>query len=691
MSTVLASDAARPAPPEALIADLNPAQREAVLATSGPVAILAGAGTGKTRVISRRTAVAIATGVVPADQVLVVTFTEKAAGEMVDRLRRLGLPGVTARTFHAHALSQLRHFWPSRHEGAPLPELLDTKLPILGRLARQLPGHYRFTPSRDLATEIEWAKSRRIAPGAYLRTIGDREPPIPADLMARIFADYERVKTRSGRMDFDDLLADTIDLLETDAEAAATIRARKRWFSVDEYQDTNPLQQRLLELWAGDSPDLCVVGDEDQTIYSFTGATSSFLTGFAERHPGARIVELTENYRSTPQVLELANRLLATDPVRSFEHAIAEVSGARREKRLTATRDDGPAPRIERHPTAAAEEAAIVAAVRELIAGGVVPAEIALLVRMNAQLAPLEEAFTRAGIAYQVRGVRFYDRPEVAAAIRLVKRGRLEARGPALGGAVEALWRTELGFGEEAAGDEARERNAALETLLAILRDLVTADPDADAAAFLADVDARARHERDGAADGVNLLTYHRAKGLEWDAVLLPMLEDGTLPIRQAFDDPEALAEERRLLYVGITRARVHLILSWADRRETRGRDARRERSRFLLDLGPRLPRRVVQLPDAVPMGASPRRKGAAAESDDPLVVALRAWRTARARSDGVSAFVIAHDATLLEIAAARPTSLAALRRVKGMGPAKLEKYGEEILAALADPGPAPG
>ncbi len=241
--------------PETLLHDLDPEQREAVLATSGPLAILAGAGSGKTRVISRRTAYAIATDVVPADQVLVVTFTEKAAGEMVDRLRLLGLPGVTARTFHAHALSQLRHFWPSRHDGAPMPALLDSKALLVSRLARQLPGHYRFTPAKDLADEIEWAKSRRIAPDAYEReaaTRDGREPPIPIDLFVQVYAGYERAKARANRIDFDDLLTGTIDLLESDDGAAAAVRARKRWFSVDEYQDTSPLQQRLLELWLGD-------------------------------------------------------------------------------------------------------------------------------------------------------------------------------------------------------------------------------------------------------------------------------------------------------------------------------------------------------------------------------------------------------------------------------------------------------
>jgi len=335
------------AEPDRLLADLNPAQLEAVRAVDGPVAIIAGAGTGKTRVISRRAAYAIATGHVPPDQVLVVTFTDKAAGEMADRLRVLGLPGVTARTFHAHALSQLRLFWPLHHDGAPLPQLLDSKLPLLGRIARRLPGHYRFTPAKDLADEIEWAKSRRIGPADYERAAAtaSREPPIPADLFVRAYADYERSKVRAGRIDFDDLLTGTIDLLSNDADAASTVRARKRWFSVDEFQDTSPLQDRLLALWAGESRDVCVVGDADQTIYTFAGASPAYLESFADIHPGSRVVELTENYRSTPEILGLANRLLWS---------------AGRSKRLSATRPAGPAPTITRHATDDAELAWLV-------------------------------------------------------------------------------------------------------------------------------------------------------------------------------------------------------------------------------------------------------------------------------------------------------------------------------------------
>jgi DNA helicase II / ATP-dependent DNA helicase PcrA len=660
--------------PDRLLDDLDPEQREAVLASSGPVAILAGAGTGKTRVISRRTAYAIGIDAVPPDQVLVVTFTDKAAGEMVARLRGLGLPGVTARTFHAHARSMLRHFWPSRHDGQPIPELLDSKLPIIGRLARQLPGHYRFTPAKDLADEIEWAKSRRVTPSAYeaAAVAAGREPPVPFDLFVRTYDGYERGKARAGRMDFDDLLVGTVDLLEGDEEAAATVRARKRWFSVDEYQDTSPLQQRLLELWLGESRDLCVVGDEDQTIYTFTGATSSFLTAFAARWPGAREVTLVRNYRSTPQVLALANRLLAAEG---------------RTKRLEATRGDGPEPQITRHASADVELTALTTGIRERLGEGIAPSEVAVLVRTNAQLAPIEEALTRAGVAYVVRGLRFYDRPEVRGAVTALRRPpALDAHGVRLLAAIRERWTDALGYeaGAIAEGNEAQERQASLDTLLAIVEGLTRGDPHIELGAVLADLEARAAHEKGGSADGVNLLTLHRAKGLEWDAVFLPALEEGGLPIRQAIDDDEALAEERRLLYVGLTRARTHLALSWAERRETRGRESRRQPSRFLLDLRPRPApgSRLRELPGPPVVRAAPKPR-TGGDPDDPRFAALREWRTGVARDEAMPPYVIAHDATLAAIAEAKPRSLAALRRVKGMGPTKTEKYGDEILAVL--------
>ena len=505
--------------PERILDGLNDAQEAAARATSGPVAILAGAGTGKTRVISRRAAYAIATGVVAAAEVLLVTFTDKAATEMAGRLRELGQPQVTARTFHAQALSQLRHFWPAGHDGAPPPEILESKFPILGRIARGLPGGYRFTPVKDLAGEIEWAKNRASVRRTYAAAavVARREPPIPIELMARVFADYERAKARAGRIDFEDMLGATVELLEPDPEAAAIVRARKRWFSVDEYQDTNPLQERLLALWAGDSRDVCVVGDEDQTIYSFTGASSGYLRDFARGHPGTTIVELTENYRSSPEILGLANRLIASTG---------------RHKTLSATRPAGPPPTGSAFADPEAELAGLVTGIRARLGEGIAPAEIAVLVRLNAQLPPIESALTRAAIPYVVRGGRFYERPDVRAAIRAIRQAKLDAPAGAPA-AIEAVFRAALGYDPDATrgGPEERERTADLGVLLAIAAELGSRYAGRRTCRSHG-APGRARPPRCRRAlrlgSGLTLSTIHRAKGLEWDAVFLPGLEDGS-------------------------------------------------------------------------------------------------------------------------------------------------------------------
>jgi len=641
--------------PERLLEDLNASQREAVTTTSGPLAIIAGAGSGKTRVISRRAAYAIETGAVPADQILLVTFTDKAAGEMVERIAALGHWAVLARTFHAAALAQLRHFWPARHEGAALPAILDSKLRLLVPLVGRLPGGYRFTPSKDVADTIEWAKVRRIKPDRWARDGGDRAP-IPPELFARVYRDYERVKTAAGLLDFEDMLVQTVELLEGDPEAAALVRSRKRWLSVDEYQDTNPLCERLLELWMGESRDLAVVGDPNQTIYTFTGATPEFLLGFAERHSGAHAVTLADNYRSSPQILELANRLVEGGALRT-------------------TRPDGPAPSIRRFSDADAELRDILAWIRAVGEAGVAPTETAVLVRMNAQLPPIEDALTRAGIGFTVRGRRFFDRREVREALRLLRRVRPEETGDALVTAIERLLVEKMGLDDVAAdaGQEGRERAASLELLIGMVGDFAASDAAVTIDAVLSEFDARQAAESVGSAEGVNLLTYHRAKGLEWDAVYLPALDEGTLPIRQAKEIDE-IDEERRLLYVGITRARRFLALSSSSRRPSRFLDA-------LDPAKPKAPRpartagKVRVLPGA-PLAV-------AATPDERLLEALRVWRRARASEDGVPAYVVFHDTTLAEIADQRPRNLPALRRVKGLGPAKLERYGAEVLAVI--------
>ncbi len=701
-----------------LLEGLNEQQRAAATVVSGPLVILAGAGTGKTRVISHRVAYAAATGAADPKRMLVVTFTDKAATEMRSRLAALGLPQVQASTFHAAALRQLRHFWPLAH-GAPLPRPLDSKIPLVAPLARQLPGGYRFTPAKDLTDEIEWAKNRRIGPAAYEARAADagRVPPIPANLLATLYRRYEDAKERAGRIDFEDMLTRAVELYERDREAIGLVRRRYAWFSVDEYQDTNPLQEALLRLWVGDRRDLCVVGDPDQTIFTFTGASADYLNGFADHWTDARVVRLTTNYRSTPQVLALANRLITG-------------------KDLAAVASDGPEPQVVGHRSGEAELAAVVTSIRELVAGGLAVSEIAILVRTNAQLVPVEAALTRAGVPYTVRGMRFHARAEVRAA-----RAALAAAGDdrPLTGAVVVRWRDALGFDPEvepeaAAGPEARDRHAALSVLLAIAREMEFADRRATVAQFLAELDRRDAEERaaDEAGTGVTLSTLHRAKGLEWDAVFLPMLEEGTLPIRQSLDDAAALAEERRLLYVGITRARRWLTLSWAASRITaKGRPTPARPSRFLAQLRPGGPaahvrtaaprpatgptfdvgERVVHGRHGMGTVAAATRSSVSVRFDNGVVGSispaalsregeqpldatatallerLMAWRLERSRADDVPAYVVADNRTLAAVAAGRPTSEAELLAVPGIGPAKLDRYGEDLLRIVREAG----
>src|SRR5688572_13529801 len=601
--------------PEAILAGLNDEQREAATATTGPVVVLAGAGTGKTRVISHRVAYAAATKAIDPKQALVVTFTDKAATEMRHRLQALGLPQVQASTFHAAARRQLAHFWPQVH-GTPLPEVLDTKLRIIGPLARGLPGGYKFTPARDLADEIEWAKVRRQTPSSYQP---ERESPVPADIFIGLWRRYESAKQRANRIDFEDMLTLAVELYETDADALALVHRRYSWFSVDEYQDTNRLQEDLLRLWLGDRRDLCVVGDPDQTISRFTGASSDYLTTFADRYADARVVRLSQNYRSTTQVLELANRLIAGRELRSSE-------------------PDGPKPELVPHPDGDRELLAVVGGIRTLIADGVAVTEIAVLVRTNAQLVAFEAALSGAGIPFSVRGTRFFARPDVRAARAALTKTDATGR---LSRIIVNRWRTELGFDEASPagpGAETRDRHAALSTLLAIARRLEVEQPDATVADFLAELARRDAAEADAAGEGVTLSTLHRAKGLEWDAVFLPQLEDGTLPIRQATSDFEALAEERRLLYVGITRARRHLALSWAlSRVGPKGSPSRATASRFVSELRPGAvarPRAAARL--EIAGGAT----FALTAADEPLLDRLIEWRRERARADGVPAYI---------------------------------------------------
>jgi DNA helicase II / ATP-dependent DNA helicase PcrA len=601
---------------------LNPEQRRAAEAVRGPVCILAGAGTGKTTTITRRIAQQVAAGAFEPAQIMAVTFTDKAGGELRARLAALGVTRVRAGTFHSAALRQLRHFAPGE-----VRRILPSKALLLRQIGNRLRAPYKFRPAGDLASEIEWAKNRRIGPEQYLAAAEDREPAIPADLMAHVYADYERRKEADGVLDFEDLLERAVQLFENDEDAATTFRAQYRAFTVDEYQDVNLLQQSLLDLWLGERDDLCVVGDDYQSIYAFTGAGPEHLLGVPSRFPHATVVRLEENYRSTPQVLALANKL------------VPRLGGA--EKVLRPTRADGAEPVVAAFASPAAESAAILGAIR---AAGVTLEEIAILCRTNARLTDFEEVLHEAAIPFQ--GSSLLDRDAARRIVRRFERSDSPAPDAVRAAALEAGWLEEL---PGKLGERELVRQNDLGRLVAL-----AAAFEGDAAAFVADL--RRRFDSGGAdARGVNLLTLHRAKGLEFDVVFIPRLEEKELPSRQA-RTPDEIDEERRLLYVGITRAKRTLWLSWSGKR-----------SRFVAELGHAVPEATVR----------------STQEWTPTGERLRAWRLERARADGVPPYVVFHDTVLHAIADAQPTSLGELSQIAGVGPAKLERYGDAVLALL--------
>jgi DNA helicase II / ATP-dependent DNA helicase PcrA len=571
---------ALPGTPDALLAGLDPQQREVALAVRGPVCVLAGAGTGKTRAITHRIAYAAAVGVVNPAHVLALTFTVRAAGEMRGRLRQLGAGPVRASTFHAAALRQLNYFWPRVVGGRP-PRLIDAKAGLV-REAAKLAG--TRLDAGDAAAEIEWAKTLQVRPDGYARAAAaaGRLPAATAEAMASVYAGYERLRRERHLIDFESVLELTAAIVLEHRAAADQVRDAFRYFVVDEYQDVNPLQKLLLDAWLGDRDELCVVGDPHQVIYSFTGATPAFLTGFAAEFPDATVVRLMRDYRSTPQVVAVANRLVRDGSA------------------LVAQRPAGPQPVLTEYSDDSAEAAGLTVAIRALITSGVPAHQIALLVRVNADTERFELALAAAGVPYVVRGAeRFYDRPVVRQALVLI---RGAARGEAVSAAavssadgadpLPASVRhvlTGIGFSgaAPAGGAAARERWESLAAIAQLADDMHATRPQASLADFSAELNLRAELGHAPAVDGVTLASMHAAKGLEWDAVLLPGLVEGLMPIVHA-RTADAVEEERRLLYVAVTRAREHLYLSWSCAPGGRGPGARataRQRSRFLDDL----------------------------------------------------------------------------------------------------------
>lgn len=669
---------------------LDDDQRAAATAPRGPVAIIAGAGTGKTRTITYRSAHLIDQGFATTNSVLALTYTSRAAGEMRDRLASMNIGGVQAMTFHAAARRQLRYFWP-QIAGDVKWKLLDSAFPVVARAARSVTNTPSKDTIRDLLNEIEWAKSSLLGADGYAAYVDsiDRTPPLPAEQVAEVYRRYEQLKTSDEGMhlDFSDLLLHVAGAMENAPAVAEEFRQRYRTFVVDEYQDVTPLQQRVLEGWLGDRDDLTVVGDANQTIYSFTGATPQYLLDFSRHFPNAHVVKLQRDYRSTPQVTTLANQVIGA--------AKGRIAGTRLE--LQGMREPGPEPIFREFESDPAEAREIAGQILTLLDQGVPAKEIAVLYRINAQSAVLEQALADAGIAYQVRGgTSFFENRVIVDAMQQLIRANLQNDLPPDPVAIARAALAPLGYStQEPDGAQERERWQLLRALVDLVEDIVQLRNTDSLEVVLGELRRRAADKQPPAVDSVTLVTLHAAKGLEWDAVFLAGLTEGLLPFRYAIDaGDEQIEEERRLFYVGITRARKHLALSWAPARQEGG-CASRKRTRFLDGL-------VAQSTREEPSAARVRKTkkcrvcrealttpgekvvGRHAECESPgnedLFGQLRGWRARVAREEQVPAYIIFSDATLQAISEALPTTVDELYAISGIGQKKAELFGQDLL-----------
>ncbi|MGH4034548.1 ATP-dependent DNA helicase UvrD2 [Actinomycetota bacterium Odt1-20B] len=705
---------------DAVLDGLDPEQREVATALHGPVCVLAGAGTGKTRAITHRIAYGVRAGILQPASILAVTFTNRAAGEMRGRLRQLGATGVQARTFHSAALRQLQYFWP-KAVGGPLPRLVERKIQLVADAAAACRIRLDRNELRDVTGEIEWSKVTQTVPADYAAAAAKAGRDAPRDVaeIAQLYGAYEELKRDRSVIDFEDVLLLAVGVLQDRHDIAEQVRSQYQHFVVDEYQDVSPLQQRLLELWLGDRDSLCVVGDASQTIYSFTGATPDHLLNFRTRHPGATVVKLVRDYRSTPQVVHLANGLLSQARGRAAEHRLELIS----------QRDPGTEPVYTEYADEPAEAEGAARRIRALLADGVPASEIAVLFRTNSQSEIYEQALADAGVPYQLRGAeRFFERQEVReAGAALRGAARFGGNDSLLDDAVDlpsqvrAVLSTKGWTTNPPAGSGAvRDRWESLAALVRLAEDFAAARPEATLTDLVAELDERASAQHAPTVQGVTLASLHAAKGLEWDAVFLVGLAEGMMPITYAKTD-EQIEEERRLLYVGITRARLHLSLSWALSRSPGGRPNRRP-SRFLDGLRPGSGGAGYRAAGGAggiergsggeaPAGARPRRRGSRSparcrvcgrtlteagemklmrcedcpsDMDEGLYERLREWRSGQAKLLGQPPYCVFTDKTLIAIAEAAPDEEGDLARIPGVGVRKLNRFGADVLAICA-------
>ena len=535
---------------EEILAALDDDQREVALATRGPVCVIAGAGTGKTRAITHRIAYAAAIGTMDPIKVLALTFTARAAGEMRTRLRSLGVPTVAARTVHSAALKQLIYFWPTVF-GGRTPDLMNSKTPFLTEAVNRadLTGEIRVTSRetmRDIATEIEWAKVSQVAPIDYLDQVNARQmkPRVKAEHIAAIYVAYESLKKQELAIDFEDVLLLTSAMLEEERTVRERVQDQYRYFTVDEYQDISPIQQRLINAWLGSRKDICVVGDPAQTIYSFAGATPVFLNTFTQRFPEAEVIRLSTGYRSTPEITFAANALLRNSAMG---------------QELTASNDHGLHPSVDGYKDESGEIAGILTQITALLSEGTAPQEIAILARTNSQLKGVERAMNSKGLPYQVRSTeRFFERQDVRDFLKQVRQASVL---PTEG----ATWIDELRtIAQPYLTGESIDGIAAL---LHLGRELDSDDgfTPKTLRGFLREVEDRVTQNNPPTMPVVTLATLHAAKGLEWERVFLMGASEGILPLETGSTgtSDSVVAEERRLFYVGMTRAKVDLHISY--------------------------------------------------------------------------------------------------------------------------------
>lgn len=670
-----------------LLDNLDPEQREVVTHEGGPLVVLAGAGTGKTRAITHRIAYGAHTGQLPAQHVLALTFTAKAAGEMRSRLRGLGVPQVQARTFHSAALRQLRYFWSEFAQG-PFPELMDGKFGPLRRILSELGLEPERETIRDVAAELEYAAVNLVGIDDYPQFAQSRElpPGIDTTAMVAIMRAYADHKTTNRLIDYQDVLLILSGVMASTPHIAAKIHQQYRHFVVDEFQDVSPIQYELLKNWLGERDSLCVVGDPAQTIYTFAGARDSYLMNLGNVLPQARTISLVRNYRSTPPIVEAANKVLA--------HT------GRNRMVLQPQRSGGVAPTFHEYPDDASEATGVAQRIAAQISSGVPASDIAILFRTNGQSPAFEHALDEHGIHYLVRGgEQFFARPEIRQAGALLRANMSQGKTGQLDTVVADLLTT-LGWQEVGprVHGAVRARWESLNALVNLAKQMQQdSDMPVPLSEFVAELEQRAEAQHAPSVQGVTLASVHAAKGLEWPHVYLVGMSEGLMPISYA-STPLAVAEERRLFYVAVTRAQDTLTVSWSQARQASAQSTRKP-SRFIGEMRGHTPTQRERRQQArasstracgcgnALVSAQERRNRVCHECsqavDENMVNTLKEWRTQTARELDVPAYMVLTTATLMSIAQARPQSLDELGQVSGIGPVKLGQFGDDILEAV--------